>query len=435
MRRQAARDDDEGMSTTQLTTASAQPAPPTQPIHPKRLEWLTEEVAAWQRAGLVDESAGRAILGRYHGSRQLSLARLLLALGALFVGFGVIWLVASNLDELTPTARFLTVCAFWVAAVVGGELLARRRAHGGPVPSPVVHATRVLGALLFGGVIFQAAQSLQVPAYEPRLVGFWALGALLHAYASRASGPLVVGVIAGYVWAVWGAAEAAGSALPVLLAVAAVGVLGLALATLHEELTRSWDSFASVWREAGAVALLGVLFTAALPFVEADGFAWSTTLVVLLVAAGLATPAAVVVGRRPGALPWSWAEPLAGVAITGAALGLVAWEAGTDADAVGVQGWAHAIISVGIYLVVATGIAAVGILRDSSRLTYLALVALTLFTTVQAFSVFAAIIQGAVLFVVIGAILAGTGWLADRARRRLAVTLDESPAELTGGAR
>ncbi len=422
------------MSTTHLPPASDRPAPPTRPAPPAYLQWLREEVTDWQRTGLVDESTAGAILGRYHPARRLSLARLLLGLGAAFVGFGIIWLVAANLDQLTPTSRFVVVALFWVGATVGGELLAGRRAHGGPIPSPVVHSARVLGSLLFGAVVFQAAQSLQVPAYEPRLVGFWALGALAHAYVVRAAGPLVVGVLGGYAWVVWQAAWSFGHLLDGLLAVAGVGVVGLAVAALHEVLSEDWRSFAAVWREAGAVALLGVLFTAALPFVEADGTAWPVVLVVLLVLAVLATAAAVTLGLRPGAPAWAWAEPSAGVAVTLVSLGLVAWEAGADSSSVGAEDWAHAVLSVAVYLAVATGVAVVGILRDSNRLTFLALAALTVFTTVQAFAVFAQIIQGALLFMVIGAILAGTGWLADRARRRLAQTLDEVEPT-TGGAR
>ena len=73
-------------------------------------------------------------------SRRFDLSRLLLTLGAAFVGVGIIWLVASNLDQLPPLTRFAR----------GRRLLAglprRRRGAGGPprarsagdIPSPVV---------------------------------------------------------------------------------------------------------------------------------------------------------------------------------------------------------------------------------------------------------------------------------------------------------
>ena len=59
------------------------------------------------------------------------------------------------------------------------------------------------------------------------------------------------------------------------------------------------------------------------------------------------------------------------------------------------------------------------------RLTFLATAALVVFTTVQSFAVFGEIVQGAWLFVLLGVIFVGTGWLADRARRELARSLVE----------
>lgn len=435
--------DHEQVTTTEGSTAtSPQPrAGQTRPAPAAYLSWLRDEVADWRARGLVDDQQAAAILGGYHPTRRLSLARLLLALGAVFVGFGVIWLIASNLDELPPLLRFLVVVALWIAATVGAEVLATTRAHGGSIPSPVVHGMRLLAALLFGGVVFQAAQSLQVQAYEPSLLAFWSAGALAHAYAVRGAGPLVVGVLTGYGWAIWQSGYSYENALAALVVIGAAAVVGVALAALHSlgnpatsksGQTSAWAGFAPVWREFAAIALLGVLFTAALPFVTADDFAWRAGIVLAVVLAGVATAAAVAAGRRPGAPRWLWAEPLGAVGVAALAVVLVAWDAGSDPDRIGVGDWAHATVSVVCYLVVATAVAVVGILRDSTRLTFVAVAALALFTTVQAFAVFAQIIQGAWLFLIVGLILAGTGWVADRGRRQLAASLDD---EATGADR
>lgn len=451
------------MSTSSPVRAPQPPPPgphrPPLPIAPGHLDWLRHEIADWQREGLIDPSQARALAGRYHATRALGLARLMLALGAVFVGFGLIWLVAANLDRLTPTTRFTAVAVVWASVTVGVELLARRRAHGGPVPSPVVHAGRLLAALLFGAVVFQAAQSLQVPAYEPGLVGVWALGALLHGYVVRTTEPVVLGVVAGFVWLVWSAAWDEPTVYGVLLTVCAAGVAAVAIAVLHDRFgapgagadrSGAGSDLSAAWRVAGTVVLLGALFTAALPYVEGDGITWSLRLVVTLVVAGLLALAAVAAtatgrsrssagaseeadhGRRT---PWLVAEPLGAVAVTALTLLLVAWEAGADASDVGFLDWAHAAVAVLGYLVVSTAVAALGVLRERTELTVIALVALVLFTTVQSFAVFAQIIDGAWLFLTLGFILAGTGWLADRGRRRLAVTLADSasPASSTPG--
>ena len=100
---------------------------------------------------------------------------------------GLLWLIANNLDELSPGLRFGAVVVVWLAAVLGAEALAKRTS------GPAVAALRLVGAASFGGVVFQAAQSLQVPAYASSLLGWWGAGVLLYAYASAAVEPLLVG--------------------------------------------------------------------------------------------------------------------------------------------------------------------------------------------------------------------------------------------------
>ena len=119
-------------------------------------------------------------------------------------------------------------------------------------------------------------------------------------------------------------------------------------------------------------------------------------------------------------------EVLGAVAAAAGAVGLVLWDAGgsttrsPDADV------AQAAVSVVVYVLVAVGVAVVGALRESWRLTALATAALVVFTTVQSFAVFAQILEGAWLFVALGVVFLGTGFGFDRARRRLvAVVTDD----------
>ena len=79
--------------------------------------------------------------------------------------------------------------------------------------------------------------------------------------------------------------------------------------------------------------------------------------------------------------------------------------------------------------------AILGVQRDSRRLTWVATAALVVFTTVQSFAVFAEIVEGAWLFVLLGLVFAGTGWLADRARRELAKSLSDERHRAGGAGR
>src|SRR5690554_589195 len=135
------------MTTTVPTPEPA--SPPVEAVSGRQLEWLRNEVTEWRADGLLSEDQANAILGRYHESRVFSLTRLLLALGAVFVGVGLLWLVAANLDAVPPLLRFLGVTVLWLGLLVGAEVAASRGAG-----RLLVGALRLMAAFAIGGVIF-----------------------------------------------------------------------------------------------------------------------------------------------------------------------------------------------------------------------------------------------------------------------------------------
>ena len=408
-------DSDTGdMDTDTTPRPTGRPAPRV--ATSRQLAWLRGELEEWTREGLLEPGRAETLLGRYHASRQLSVGRLLLLLGACFVGVGVIWLVAANLDQLSPLGRFALVATAWLGLLAGSEALAARSGHRSTGSRALVLALRTLAALVLGAVVFQAAQSLQVPAWEPALLGWWSAGALVQAYAVRSAGPLLVGQLTGLVWFLWAVVDAAPSGLTVVIALLAAAALASGLAALH---SRVVTEFSASWREAGAVLALAGLFAAALPFVTTEDFTWDGWLLAGVVAAvvGVAAGAAVATGRDR-------LEPLGAVGVAALAMLLVVWDTGTDTSTLTTADWMHAVVSVGAYVVVAVGVAVLGTMRDSWPLTATATAALVVFTTFQSFAVFARIIEGAWLFVVLGLVFLGTGVLFDRARRQLAAALE-----------
>lgn len=381
-------------------------------ISPARLEWLGDQVRLWQREGLLDAQQSDAILGRYAAStRRLPLVRLLTALGAVFVGVGVVWLVAANIESLSPTVRVVAVAVVWLAALVGAEVLASRSAS-----PPLVGAMRLLAALLVGALIFQAAQTLQVPAYEPLLVGCWAAAALVHAYAVEALLPLLVGVSAGTVYVLWASLETAWSGLAFVASLGAYGLAALAVASLH----RRWlPTFATAWREVGALLVLLAVTVGAFPPVVAEDWEPGTGTWVLLGSAALLGAAGLVRGAALDRAELG----LAVAALTGA-VGLVLWEAGADgaSDLSGAD-VTHAVLGITLCAGAAIALAVDGTVRPSGRLVVLATAALVVVTTLQAFTVFAPVLEGTWLFLVLGVVLVGTGLAVDRGRRRLAEAL------------
>ncbi|MFN8079644.1 MAG: DUF2157 domain-containing protein [Kineosporiaceae bacterium] len=383
-------------------------------VSSRQLAWLEAELAGWQAEGLVTDEAAAAIRSRYVAGRRLSLITVLVGLGAAFVAVGVIWLVAANLDQLSPLLRFALVVVLWLGLVVAAELLAEH--HTGERASPLVGAARLLAAAAFGAVIFQAAQSLQVPAYTATLIGWWALGALLYAYAVDGVAPLILGVVTATVWFAWQSAEDADGVRGFALALLLGSVVATAAAIGHSARWRAHD--ATPWRLAGATLALVGLFVAALPWFETGDHPWTTTPIVVAVLAGGCALAAGILGNR-----LDRAELGVIVAAAGAGIGLLSWVGSGSGDEVDTADTLRAVVAVLIYLLVAGALAVIGTRRDLPALTGLATAALVVFTTVQSFAVFARIITGATLFLAVGVVLLASGFGFDRARRRLVVQL------------
>jgi uncharacterized membrane protein len=407
--------------TTQHVAGPAVPEhrdPEPRPATSAQLGWLEREVEHWRAEGLVDEATAAAIRGRYVVRRRVTLARIVLTLGAVFVGLGLIWFVASSLDQMSPLVRFLLMVVVWVGLVVAAELLAHRRERQGTVPAPVLGAVRLLAAAAYGAVVFQGAQSLQVSTYGPILVGVWAAGALLYAYAVRGVAPLVLGIGLAAYWFPWQVLDVDDSMVSGATAIATAAVVAVAVGVLHGVGSRAgtaWAVLGIPWREIGAGLVLLGLFIAALPSDEGGGGEGVLALWLGLAVAAVVASLALLRGDRTDRLE-------TGLAVLALAVGVLLslWRFDTtELENLTAGEWLRAFVAVAVYLAVASGYAVLGGMRDSVRLTWGATAALVVFTTVQATAVFAEILSGAALFILVGAVLIGTGLLADRGRRRL----------------
>lgn len=367
-------------------------------IPPKRLLWLRGEVAAWQADGLIDGDTAAQIAARYADDRRFALERLVLFLGSAFVGVGLIWVVAANYERLSPAARFAGIVMIWLGAVVGAELLASR--VSGALPA----AVRVIAVAAGGGVVFQAAQSLQVPAGDPRLLGVWAVGALVYAYATRGKAPLLVAAGLGVGWYAWWAAENATSHGVVACAMLVAAGLATAMALLHERWT---PAFADVWRPVGVLLALVGLFIAAIPdrdFRMTDAL-WAGVAVTVVLAAVAAW------------LSSAHGQVAAMLGILAAGALLAQWEPSGSTAAPSDEALVRAVTGIVCYVLAAGWFAILGTSRALPGVVPMAAGALVVFVTVQSFAVFAPLLSGAELFLVLGTILLGTGVLVYRSRR------------------
>lgn len=389
-------------------------------ISPRRRAWLGEQVARWQRDGLVDEHTGSAILGRYESGSRAVLRHLMITLGVVFLIVGVLSLVAANLEwaGISPLGRFGIVAAAWLACTVTAAAL-----PGGNWKD----AAHLAAAGTYGAVVFQAAQSLQVPAESPGLLAAWALGALAYAYANRSVSALIVGIGAFGGWYLM--VTFGGDGIGALPGTAVSGAVFTAVAALHRR--GAFRGFAVAWRYLGALATVVSLFIAALPGIShrpaltpplAAGFA-----VFLLVALG-----AVRLDRSRDRQIWF--EMAAAGAAALAVLVLMALPETRGAlysDTLSGGQILRLVLGTVFYLAYAIWVAAVGAIRGNHRITGLATAALVVFVVVQSFGVFNELMSAGATFLFVGLVLLAVGWGADRGRRRLLASVGRGPGGTT----
>lgn len=389
-----------------------------------QLEWLRAETAQWQLDGTVTAEQARAILDRYTASRRLTLTRLVLGIGACFVGVGLVWLVAENLEHLSPGLRLTLVAAVWLLLLLGSELM-----HAKGVSGVVVGAGRTIAAFATGAVFLQAAQSLNIAEIAPTTVGYWAAACLLHAYVTSARGPLLVGIAALVYFSVWQTGDGDLYSNDIALAFSLTGLALVAAAALPPR------HFAPWWRGIGAALTLAGLFVAQFPQDGTGtgrsswgGFTGGWWPWALLVGALALTAYALVRSSRLGRT-----ETALALGALPASVLLVLWETG-DTSPLRLDDLLHALIGLVLTLALAGGIAVVGTLRDSRLLPALATLSLVATATFLAFAVFSDLFNGAGLFLLLGVVLLTTGYGFDRARRRIAAEVDDTTPTTEAGA-
>lgn len=380
------------------------------PLSVDNHRWLSRELREWEREGLISADTAGAISDRYvvvsaAAVPRITPVRIILGLGASFLGIGLIWLVAANLDQLSPLLRFVVVTALWIGLAVAAEL----------TRDLVSAALKLLTALAFGAVVFQAAQSVQVPAYRPVLLLAWGLGALLYAYARTSRSAGFVGITVLAAWYVWEAMDAAGGVVTFTGAILLLSVAAVAVAALHPP---QWRGFGRLWLALGAIMSLIGLFAAALP--QADGVnVWT---------GGLTAGVILVLGLAAAALWRSDRNEQIefGLAAAAFVFGIIfsLWrplssDSGMLPSEFTAMMWVRTGLAIVVFLLVAGGWAVVGARRALTVISAAAMVAVVIFTTFQSFAVFAPIISGATLFLAVGAVMILTGIVAERARRRI----------------
>lgn len=257
-----------------------------------------------------------------------------------------------------------------------------------------------------------------MPAFEPLLILAWAFGSLVYAYATRRSGPLVLGVGALVGWYVWELSDRAGVTSAIVLGLALAVPLTASVAALHEgtSLTR----FTGAWRLTGALVGLAAFAVAVVAPLDDS----SVPGLVVIAAVPICLVALVAIVRGDGR---QRIEIAGALVVAGAAIALVALtpHGGQDSfyfDEPHGSFVTVKLVAIGLFLALATALAYLGAVNGAPALTGVGVGAIVVLFASQVFS-FGLVLANsstAWLLLVLGAVLTALGVLADVLHRRAA---------------
>jgi uncharacterized membrane protein len=283
-----------------------------------------DELDEWRRDGVVSDELARELAARHaraaSEARRRRTAQAVAILGAIAVGAGAVLFFAANWDGMPHALRFAVLLVSTLGFLLAGYWIRNVR---GTFPA-VGHACLAVAAVLFGASTFLVAQMEQWDLTSPTPFLVWALGALAIAIVGRADVPAAIAGVAGAVWLVYQAFDAAGGEeaafylIPILLTLFAAALYGAGTGA------KPWLDrleLGTGFRWVGvALALIGLFaLTFRETFVEdarVPHGAMKTIVILFAIAAAGGAVALVVRRARPSAV---W-EALAVLAVTGLTL-------------------------------------------------------------------------------------------------------------------
>lgn len=143
-------------------------------ISRKLMNFLSEELAAWQAQSLISAEQAARIRAQYTVEKR-SFAAALFWFGAFLAGLGVICAVAANWDAIPRGSR--------MALIVGGYSAALAASWGVQKRSgPLSRGLLLLAGFIFGAGIFLTAQMYHQGGHWWAAMGLWAAGLLPAAW-------------------------------------------------------------------------------------------------------------------------------------------------------------------------------------------------------------------------------------------------------------
>lgn len=133
----------------------------------KMYRWLQRELPLWEEKNIINQEQGSAILGLYKLKRaeprkKMDMVKVLTLVGAIFVGIGVIFFVASNWQKIPDHVRTVILLAVAIATLYAGYFFSYEKEGLGNLGKSLM----LLASLLWGGTIALIGQIYNIPTSE-----------------------------------------------------------------------------------------------------------------------------------------------------------------------------------------------------------------------------------------------------------------------------
>ena len=135
--------------------------------HRKMYRWLQRELPSWEQKNIINPEQGNAILGLYKLKRiesrgKMDMVKILTLVGAIFVGLGVIFFVASNWQRIPAHLRTFMLLSITLYTLYAGYLFSYEKKGFVQLGKSLC----LLASLFWGGTIALIGQIYNIPASE-----------------------------------------------------------------------------------------------------------------------------------------------------------------------------------------------------------------------------------------------------------------------------
>lgn len=133
----------------------------------RRCRWLQKEIPSWEEKNIINTEQGNAILGLYklkriERARKMDMVKALTLIGAIFVGIGVIFFVASNWQRIPAHLKTILIMSVTIFTLYAGYLFSYEKEGFANLGKSLL----LLASLFWGGTVALIGQIYNIPVSQ-----------------------------------------------------------------------------------------------------------------------------------------------------------------------------------------------------------------------------------------------------------------------------